>query len=41
MRELQSQFALFNVVDKYINPYPAKLIYLNFHPVEVVGRGSG
>ena len=21
-----------------INPYPAKLIYLNFHPLEVVSR---
>ena len=21
-----------------VNPYPAKLIYLNFHPLEVVSR---
>ena len=24
----------------FINPFPAKLSYLNFHPLEVVGRGS-
>ena len=23
---------------KYINPYPAKLIYVNSHPLEVVSR---
>ena len=23
---------------KYVNPYPAKLIYLNFQPLEVVSR---
>ena len=25
-------------VAKRVNPYPAKLIYLNFHPLEVVSR---
>ena len=24
--------------NSYFNPYPAKLIYLNFHPFEVVSR---
>ena len=24
----------------YFNPYPAKVIYLNFQPLEVVGRGQ-
>ena len=28
------------IIRMVINPYPAKLIYLNFHPLEVVGRGS-
>ena len=24
----------------FINPHPAEVIYLNFHPLGVVGRGS-
>ena len=23
---------------EFINPYPAKVIYLNFHPLEIVSR---
>ena len=28
---------LYNVLN-VLNPYPAKLIYLNFHPLEIVSR---
>ena len=34
-----SSFKLGNCVQWFIiNPYPAKLIYFNFHPLEVVSR---
>ena len=29
---------IFSVQNNMKNPYPAKLIYLNFHPLDVVSR---
>ena len=35
----KSRYLVFCVVIKStFNPYPVKLIYLNFHPLEVVSR---
>ena len=43
---LQQKYTYFNQKKKIelemkVNPYPAKLIYLNFQPLEVVSRYHG